>query len=311
MKRTLQKGAGNMDAFLIIGFLVFIMLFTSQGDSTQREVSDGNWILGSSGTSRITSDTRTTNTGHNISISTGNAGYAYQPYEEYIVLSNNGRNPVDITGWQLRNGKDQRTYSLGGGLQRFSADIAIIPQATRLLLPQGGSAMTNVVLESGERAVITTGKIGSRHPYPIVSFKENICTGYLENLPEYSFDPPLETRCPRPAVEPGLTNLDTECRAFVERLSSCRTPEFDTKDRNGEPCSTCIRGERLSSSCASFIREHFTYQGCVAYHSTDPDFHSGRTWRLFLERGWEMWAKDYEAVELFDRFGNLVQSVNY
>ncbi len=316
MKRTFQRGAGNLDAFLIIGFLIFVMLLNPalnnklpQKDSTQ------NWTLGNG----TYSDSNTTLTplspqskNYQLSLSTGNAGYAYQSYEEYIVLENNGDQPVDITGWQLRNGKDRRVYNRGGSLQRFSSDVATIPQATLLLSPQGANVMSNVILGSGERAVITTGSVGVRHPYRIESFKENICTGYLESLPDYSFQPSLASYdCPRPELESGVTNLDVACRKVIERLPSCETPEFELRDSKDETCSTCLQGQRLSGACAAFIKEHFSYQGCIAYHGGDTGFTEDKDWRIYLGRGWEMWAEEYEAVELFDRSGNLIISENY
>lgn len=308
----LNRGAGNLDAILIIAFLVFVMIAT-HGDSGK---SNGGFLsgttLGSDFSSGSKSIQRTTTIGSSkINISSGNAAYEYQPYKEYITVENWGNTPIDITGWTLRNGKDKRTYDIGGQLQRFSADIASIPQATALLSPSGGSAMLDVVLERGDRAIITTGSPGPRSPYTIVSFKENTCTGYLEKLPDYSFDPALELSCPRPSTEPGLDGLDTACRLFIDTLSSCTTPHFDTKDRNGETCETCLNGKRLSSPCATYIKKHFSYQGCIAYHAGDANFTSNRTWRIFLGRGWEMWAKNYESIELFDRFNNLMSTQNY
>lgn len=245
-----------------------------------------------------------------ISISAGNASYAFQPNIEYISLYNSGRDPVDITGWQLKNGKENRVYYLGGSLQRFSSDTATIPQAANFISPSGPSILRNLILGPGETAIITTGQVGSSIPYSIVSFKENICSGYLEEMPEYSFTPSLTRNCPRPANEPGLENLDIPCRKFIERLPSCRTPIFDTKDRQGNPCNTCINGERLSSVCAAFIKERINYGSCIMRYKDEPNF-SGRTWRVFLGQGWEMWANEYETIELFDRLGRLINSRSY
>lgn len=313
MKRTLQKGAGNLDGILIIVFLIFVVLVTPSGKGRNSEnpgfVPDTN--LSSQGHGGGTGTTQTASSYRDISIGSGNAAYTYQPYEEYITIENWGDTPLDITGWQLKNGLDKRSYDRGGTLQRFSASIAVIPQAAKLLSPRGESMLQNVILGRGETAVVTTGSVGVRTPYKVVSFKENACTGYIESHEDYAFNPPLTQNCPRPSLEPGLADMDSECRTFVEQLSSCRTPEFDRLDREGEPCSNCVNGERLSSSCTKFIKEHFSYQGCVAYHSGDPDFHSGDTWRIFLGRSWEMWADKYETIELFDRFGQLVDFENY
>lgn len=245
-----------------------------------------------------------------VSLSTGNAPRAYQSFEEYITLSNRGSDPVNITGWYLKNGKDKRAYNVGGELRYFAPDIAYIGKATPFLSPSGNNLMLDVILERGERAIITTGALATQAPYKIVSFKENICSGYLENMDEYKFTPPLTRNCPRPADEAGLERLDVECRKFIERLPSCQTPEFETRDADGSICRNCVNGKPLSNACVAFIRDRFGYAGCIANHVNDEDFY-GKTWRIFLGRGWEMWAKEYETMELFDRFGRLISSRSY
>lgn len=313
MKSGWQRGASNFTGVIILMVLIVIMLVSSKQDpnpsgwSLTPRVSStaGGTTISSSGSGNTSSSYSLA-----ISIGSGNAPYSYQPYEEYITIENRGRNPVDITGWQLKNGKDKRPYYVGATLQRFSADIAAIPQATLYLPASGTSFPQNVVLGESERAIITTGSVGVQTPYRITSFKENICTGYIESLPDYAFSPPLSQNCPRPALEPGIESLEPTCRDFIKNLSSCRTPEFNVRDNNGQPCNSCVNGTLLPSSCAAFIKEHFSYQGCLAYHGSDPNF-SGRTWRIFLLKGWEMWAKDYETIELYDRLGQLVDFNNY
>lgn len=245
-----------------------------------------------------------------ISLNNGNAAYAYQPYEEYITIINRGKESVNITNWKLKNSKDKRAYDFGGTLRYFPSDTATIGQATLFISPQGLNKLQDVVLQVGETAIVTTGLAGSQSPFKIVSFKENICSGYLENMPEYKFTPPLTRNCPRPAKEVGIEALDTECRKFVERMASCYTPKFDTKDKNGDICHNCVDGKPLSGSCVAFIKNHFNYTSCIAYHQNDTNF-SSRTWRVFLGNGWEMWAQKYETIELFDQFGQLVNTRSY
>lgn len=314
----MKRGTGNLDAVVILAFLALIILISPQGRGSSTGSSVGRFFsptLSSSGSGEISSETigsaPSNFSSRGLSLSSGNASSVYQPYEEYIVLENNSDTAVNITGWQLKNGKDKRTYDRGGNLQRFSADIAFIPQATLSLSPTGGSVMQDVVLDKGERAVITTGSSGIQSPYRITSFKENMCTGYLERLDDYAFSPSLDTSCPRPSEEPGVASLDRACRDFIRSFPSCTTPEFDPREQSGDTCETCIDGQRLSSACAAFIKTHFSYHGCLAYHAGDPNFSSGDTWRIFLGRSWEMWAEDYESIELFDRSGNLVSSRSY
>lgn len=245
-----------------------------------------------------------------IYLETGNASDVYQPYEEYISIRNSGRNPVNITGWRLTNAKGERAYDFGGTSRYFPSDSAVIPQASLFVSPIGLNLSRDVILEPYETAVITTGQIAVQLPYRISSFKENICSGYLEDLSEYQFSPPLKRDCPRPSKELGVSSLDTECRRYIERMSSCHTPKFETRDSEGNICTNCVDGTPLSGSCVAFIKNHFNYGACIAYHQNDPNF-SGRTWRIFLGRGWEMWAKKYETIKLFDRLGRLVDSQEY
>ncbi len=315
MKKEWQKGSSNLTGILILIVIITIIVLTPKNPSSSTSNVSWNYKVTNPGES---GESYTSNSGEerktiesDVSLGTGNASYVYQPYEEYITIENYGREAVNITGWQLKNGKDERSYNYGGEPQRFSADYATIPQAVPHISPMGVEFPQDVVLKDGERAIVTTGSVGVRTPYTITSFKENICSGYIEALPDYAFTPPLNQSCPSPRLEPGVANLDSECRAFINTLSSCRTPEFNAKTPDGKgSCNTCVNGKILSSSCAAFIKAHYSYQGCLAFHGKEPNF-SGRTWRIFLGKSWEMWADEYETIELYDRLGRLVDFQNY
>lgn len=302
-----DSGPSNFVGILIIIFLIIIILITPK-DSRNESEKDGAWNW-ATGTTLSSSDPRTTapkiapsamvtssNYARQIIVGSGNAAYTYQPYEEYVTLENFGNEPVNLGGWQLKNGKDKRPYYSGDTLQRFSADVAALPALT---------------LGPDERAIITTGRTGVTSPYAIPAvFQENVCTGYLEALPDYSFDPALSLSCPRPSKEYGVEYLDAKCRDIISTISSCKTPVFGPRDSEGETCPECYKGEHLPSYCAAFIKEHYSYGGCLKYHSNDQKF-SKRTWRVFLGRPWEMWADRYETIELYDSMGRLVNFVNY
>ena len=291
----------------VVILIVLIVVVIAMPKGPQNSSSNSNSYIPGKSVTPITLESSYTK---DISISTGNAAYAYQPYEEYITIYNRSRNPIDITNWQLRNAKDERAYDIGGSLRYFAEDRATIGQATLILSPTGNNFFQDVVLGAGETAIVTTGKIGSQVPYKIVSFKENMCSGYLEDLPEYAFTPTLNRNCPRPADEPGLEAQDSECRKYIERMQSCHTPKFDTRDKDGDICTNCVDGKPLSNSCVAFIKNHFNYGSCIAYHAGDAKF-SGQTWRVFLGQSGEMWAKDYETIKLFDLLGKLVTSRSY
>ncbi len=247
----------------------------------------------------------------NISISTGNASYEYQPKDEYIMIENRGEENININGWKLKNSKDSKTYEVSGNLKNFNADIAYIPKAVSLFTGTGYNLFSDIVLKSGDEAIVSSGSIGQNIPYKITSFKENKCSGYLENLPEYEFNPPIQSNCPVPTREPGFDSLDGKCKDFIENFSSCHTPEYDGLDIDGEKCRGCVDGEDgLSNACVAFIKSHYSYLGCVNNHQNDKDFNL-RGWRIFLDRDWEMWDEEDETIFLYDADGRLVNTNSY
>ena len=310
MTRRWKAGEGNLDGILILAVLIVIVIAMPRGEGGESFLSTAPGTAITSSSASSNPNTSNPTLASSIYIGSGNASYSYQAYEEYITIDNSGRTPIDITNWQLKNGKDTRPYDHGGSLQRFSADVAVIPQGVAILSPAGNNALQNIVLGEYERAIITTGSPTVQSPYKIVSFKENMCTGYLEALTDYSFTPALTQNCPQPRLEPGIEGMAVQCRDFINTLPSCQTPKFGGKDRDSLPCSTCVNGTSLTSTCANFIKAHFNFQGCMANHRNDSGF-SSRTWRVFLGRGWEMWADKYETIEVFDQFGKLVNFQNY
>jgi len=318
MKNEYQKGSILEGVLILAALSIIIFVFvipTRQLGPTKNFISLGDKTGYQISTDNQTNSTEQSNKNSayskSISIRSGNASYAYQPYEEYISIENNGDGDIDISGWQLENAKNKRTYSVGGTLQKFPSDQVVIPKASPFISPLNNHTFENVVLKRNERAIITTGSMGARSPYTIVSFKENKCSGYLEKLPEYSFTPSLSTNCPRPADEPGTDLLDIPCQKYLGYMQSCHTPKFNTVDRDGNVCSNCVDGDSsLESSCVAFIKAHFNYSGCITNHQNDRDFSLNR-WRIFLNKPWELWADSHETISLFDSSGKLVDYLSY
>ncbi len=311
--RTMNRGAGNMDAVVILAVLIVIVLMGGRSNPDKTSLYNNNSSSSYSDKSELTKigSQAVSSYSRDVTLGRGNAEYAIQPYEEYITLENRGETSLNITGWQLKNGRDTRGYNTGGdSLKFFPAETAFIPRGIRTISPSTNNQLQNIILKPGETAIITTGLPPSDSRYHFASFKENICTGYLEDLPEYNFTPSLSRQCPMPEDELGVASLDTACRDVIDRLSSCHIPEFDTRDQNGNVCTNCVDRKPVSSACLAFVKAHFSYNGCIAYHASDPNF-SLDTWRVFLGRGWEMWAEDYETVKLFDNLGQLILERSY
>ncbi len=192
---------------------------------------------------------------------------------------------------------------------RYASDVGIIPQGTKVVSSSGVSRLENIILKPYERAVVTTGSPQNISPYTIVSFKENLCSGYLSE--KYNFPSGIGKSCVRPNTEPGVKNLDSACKKYVDSMRSCHTPQFEGKDRQGDFCSGCVDGtDGLPSMCVSFIKNHFSYPGCLSYHQGDQNF-EGNVWHVYLYRPWEMWAESDETLSLYDSQGNLVTQTSY
>ena len=175
--------------------------------------------------------------------------------------------------------------------------------------PSGINSVRSIVLENGDRAIVTSGSSPSSTKYRMASFKENVCSVYLASDGDMTFNPPLSQSCPRPSQEAGVENLDRECRSFIEGMSSCHTPEYDSRvDR--EILRGSVDGKVLSSSCASFIKSHYSYSSCIANHAGDKDFNLPM-WRIYLGRQWEMWDSEHEVISLLDQTGQLVDYRSY
>ncbi|HEY4489039.1 MAG TPA: hypothetical protein VJA87_00995 [Candidatus Paceibacterota bacterium] len=197
------------------------------------------------------------------------------PDKEYIAVRAENAS-IDITGFTVASSR--------------SGVNAIIPQAA--VTP--GGALTNVVLGDGDEAVITTGSspLGS-------SFRENKCIGYLGIT---SFIPPLANRsCPSPTEElgygyTGSASSYDECRAIVSNFPRCETQRSAPDEASGE--------------CKAFIESRLNYEGCVNTHFNDEDY-QGDTWRVYLNRGNELWRSDNETIRLLDREGRTVDIYSY
>ncbi|MDO8183699.1 MAG: hypothetical protein Q7T49_01800 [bacterium] len=242
-----------------------------------------------------------------ITLERGNAAGEDNPNEEYVVIKNNGSAPVIISGWSLKNGGDERLYQQPNGSYLVGrARWAVIPNGL-MVFNTISRQLGAITLLPKERAVINTGRVPSVIPIPIdYSFKSSICTGYLDSLLGYVFSPGLKQNCPAPAKEPGSENLSDECYKIVSRLSSCHTPKFEIT-RDG---ITLMDGKKdIPTQCQTFIKEHFNYNGCLKYHAGDSNFF-GSEWRIFLKTT-ELWAKDREAINLYDAAGQLVDRLTY
>lgn len=202
---------------------------------------------------------------------------ATDPKAEYVVLSlsSGAGKAVSTAGWKLIGEEGSAGFPQG----------AEVPRSGRV------NELAPITLRPGDTAIVVTG----RSPIGL-SFRENLCTGYLEE--NQDFRPALTLECPSAWQEYERYYDDDEeaCRRFVQTAPYCSS---ETDVPSG-----------VSSSCERFTEEYLNYNGCVAAHGKDSDFAS-RTWRIFLGRSDELYPRSNGTIRLVDAEGKTIDSLEY
>jgi len=191
--------------------------------------------------------------------------------EEITVVNKSTVETISITGFRVEN-------SRGG---RFD-----IPKGHEL---PGSSAVANnpIRLRPGDEAVITLGKQERQ-----INFRENLCTGYLDEFSKFS--PSLSHRCPR--INPReFPQLSDRCIIKLGSAASCRMMKQD---------------EFTDAGCIAFAQEHLNYAGCVRDHREQPDFYSKR-WLVWMQHSTEFFRNVVERATLKDQQGRVVDERSY
>jgi len=326
-KKVYTEGALDSDALWILG--VFILVFASwwgsggpsryeektSATSTRTTLSSSLSSSGASNTGGATQGNATTSPWYKVVriSSRGNAATEKWPNSEYIIIQNSGKKPATISGWTLKNGRDSRVFLNNfNQLSYGMSDSAVIPLGVKTLWGTSAQTLASIVLEPGERAIITTGKISKDAPYLRYSFKENICSNFINELPGYPLVPTLSGSCPLPRNDADLDQLDDSCYTFIKQLRGCHTPVYHEQviQNSGELRQYLDTTYGLSRQCRDFITQRFTYKWCVATHSTDTNFYR-KQWRVYLNRSLQLWGSGREHIRLYDANGLLVDDISY
>jgi len=209
-----------------------------------------------------------------ISGHTGGKNYV----QEYVDVhaENKNTSSVLITGWRIQNKSG------------FAAEIK---NAVAVLLLGQSDSTGPIFLSPGERAYIATGRspIGS-------SFKENICSGYLEQFQD--FYPPIQKQCPSPLSDINISSetFDKDCVAYINNIERCQAPTDIPKE--------------LSATCRSFITTNINHNACVIKNQGTNNFYTG-AWRIFLGLDRELWNNSGDTIRLIDSSGGMVDSKSY
>lgn len=204
--------------------------------------------------------------------------------EEYIQLETvfGASESVSLSGWSIQ--------SMVTGIR------VPIPHATRTLYTDTNNTLHPVIVDPGMRVIISSGAS------PVgVSFRENSCSGYLEQF--QSFTPSLDTfSCPRAADELPVTAENIQmygesCISFVSGIPACTlyTQSFPAD---------------ISLACRNYVQRALTYMGCVRAHEWRPSF-TGDTWRVFLNQPQALWQPTHDVIRLLDAEGKTVDVLSY
>lgn len=276
------------DLGLMILFLIILgVLWYSQGgadkfpqgpflEETPVPISDINQGNGGSDNGDDSSD----NDSDGSNNGTASLYYRYakqsDPQKEYVEIraANSNECPLDITGWTIE------------GRVRLKLEI---PQAAGLYISNQVNTQQDVFLEPGAKAIVVSGRspIGS-------SFRLNKCIGYFAQSQE--FNPYLPQKCPYPKDEEYFSSLSDDCRDYIKTLSRCR--------------ANFTLPAYLGNECIKAINETLNYNKCVELHKNDEDFYEDE-WRIYLNRGDELWKKSYETITLRNKNGEIIDSVSY
>lgn len=203
------------------------------------------------------------------------------PRDEYVQIVANYGNaaPIDIAGWSLESALT------GMKIQ--------IPPAASPYIEGSANILGPILLEPGAVAHVTSAvsPIG-------VSFRENMCTGYLNQ--GRSFDPMLQEACPSPSreiplTEENLRSYGDACFDVINGTSQCRTPQ-DLQS--------------VSPSCRVVLADALSYNGCMSRNRFRSGFH-GSTWRVYLGSARELWRDSHDVIRLIDAQGRTVSVFTY
>jgi hypothetical protein len=201
--------------------------------------------------------------------------------EEYLQIMANYSNQetIDISGWILESA--------------LSGVRIMIPPSASPFIANSANVLGPTALAPGGLALVSSA------PSPVgVSFRENMCTGYLSQF--QSFRPRLAEECPSPKQvlplsEENLVNYGEECFDAIANLAQCQFPQN-------------LSG--VSYACQAVLQEKLSYNGCVSANSFRAGFQRNM-WRVYLGASGEIWRNSHDAIRLLDAEGRTVSVFVY
>lgn len=207
---------------------------------------------------------------------------ATEPTEEYlqIAVDYTATSPIDVSGWSIESA--------------LSGTKAYLPGVASPFLMGTTNVSGSAQLPPGGLAIVTTASspVGA-------SFRENICTGYLDQYQRFA--PQLGNECPSPAsvlplTEENLRAYGDTCFDAVAALYSCQFPQS--------------LPDTVTPACRAYLTDALSYNGCVQRNRTRQSFETNR-WRFFLGGQREIWRNSHDAIRLLDAQGKTVDVFVY
>ena len=224
-----------------------------------------------------------------VLIQTESTPTANNVQEEYIKIKalRTNTEPINLTGWSIHSiVSNTRVY---------------LPPATLILKMTEVNKQRPVHLAPGEYAILHSG--ASPIVHIATSFHTNTCIGYLSQY--QTFIPPLESSCnnPRtilPATPQNITSYGSECVEFLQDARSCTS-------------YTTEMPAHLLPICRDLIVKKLTYHNCLkeGLERTGYDIFNNGGWYLYLNHKAEIWRNNYEAIQLLDENGLVVDVLRY
>jgi len=224
-----------------------------------------------------------------VFITTSSTPTANDPKNEYITVEaqRTNENSINITGWSLRSVvSDTRVY---------------LPPATLLLKMTGANEPRPVHLAPGEYAILHSGY--SPISEVALSFHTNTCIGYVSAFNE--FIPKLNSNCNNPVTILPATpqNIKTYGATCIEFLSSAKSCTSYTTEMPAH----------LLPACRDLIARKLTYHSCLSDSLKNEGYEifNNGGWYLYLNHDAEVWRNNYEAIQLLDENGLVVDVLRY
>ena len=202
---------------------------------------------------------------------------------EYLEIAAGLQNtsPINLAGWSLQSA--------------YTGMRAYIPATAPSFLMGAVNSVASIQLAPGQSAILNSGvsPVG-------VSFRENICSGYLGQM--QLFTPMLPNDCPSPAsilpmTPDNLKNYGQSCFDFIPSLAACEAP------LGNFPAN-------VSQNCRAFAQDNLSYNGCVLQNRYRPSF-AREVWRVFLNGNRELWQNGHDIIRLLDGEGRTVDVLTY